>query len=114
MLRRWFPILGFSPTASWTAGPTGSPITCRLWGSAPRRSSRWHWSAPWGWSWARWEFSNPAALVTEARIAGRLPAGPWRAIALDSDAPLLAREPSSPPAGGLSAEDLAYVIYTSG
>src|SRR5437764_1318813 len=76
-------------------------------------------------------------LVTEGRLAERLPSGPWRVVALDDDGPQIQAEgggdparsvgrkaeeaaglhPSSDsrlPSSALTPAHLAYVIYTSG
>jgi aspartate racemase len=53
-------------------------------------------------------------VVTDTRLADRLPAAPLRTLCLDSGAFL---EPDAPDAPGVSvgmADDLAYVMYTSG
>src|SRR2546430_17403743 len=51
-------------------------------------------------------------VVTSAALAGRLPAGPWTALALDG--PWTAVPAGPPEAADVGAGDLAYVIYTSG
>ncbi len=55
-----------------------------------------------------------AVLLTQERLAGRLPAGSARVICLDS--PPAREEPAGPPLppAAPSGENLAYVIYTSG
>jgi amino acid adenylation domain-containing protein len=58
------------------------------------------------------EDARPAVVLTERRLAARLPAGEASVIALDEIAP----DQDVPAADGPPAEpdDLAYVIYTSG
>jgi amino acid adenylation domain-containing protein len=53
-------------------------------------------------------------LVTQQRLAERLPAGPWRVVTLDGDGPQTARACPEPAAGAPAPAHLAYVIYTSG
>ncbi|HEU0054467.1 MAG TPA: amino acid adenylation domain-containing protein, partial [Longimicrobium sp.] len=58
--------------------------------------------------------SRAAVLVTSAALAARLPAAGAAVLALDADADVIAREPSTALRGGAEAESLAYVLYTSG
>ncbi|HSF43044.1 MAG TPA: non-ribosomal peptide synthase/polyketide synthase [Thermoanaerobaculia bacterium] len=60
------------------------------------------------------EDSGAAALLTEERLAARLPEAGVRALRLDADRELLERESPDPLESGESLDDLAYVIYTSG
>ncbi|HKC73915.1 MAG TPA: AMP-binding protein, partial [Chloroflexota bacterium] len=53
-------------------------------------------------------------LVTQQRLAARLPAGPWRVVMLDADGSQTARACPQPAAGAPAPAHLAYVIYTSG
>jgi len=53
-------------------------------------------------------------ILTEQRLAGRLPSYGGRILSLDSDREILALESEENPDGGATAEDLAYVLYTSG
>ncbi|MEQ1911190.1 MAG: amino acid adenylation domain-containing protein, partial [Vicinamibacterales bacterium] len=53
-------------------------------------------------------------LLTHRGHATRLPAGPWRVIDLDADAPGIAARTMLSPSIEPAPEDLAYVIYTSG
>ena len=56
----------------------------------------------------------PAALLTQARLVGRLPAPAARVTCLDTDWPDLARRPAEQAPRDAGPEHLAYVIYTSG
>ncbi|HEY6444317.1 MAG TPA: non-ribosomal peptide synthetase [Candidatus Acidoferrales bacterium] len=58
--------------------------------------------------------SQASVLITTRTIASRLPAGPWRVLAIDADSTAIAQCPSHSPAIELEPENLAYVIYTSG
>ena len=58
--------------------------------------------------------ARPQVLITRHQIAGQLPAGQWRVIAIDREATEIDRYPTDSPANNATAEDLAYVIYTSG
>src|SRR5262249_19625449 len=53
-------------------------------------------------------------LLTQARLAGRLPASRAEVVRLDADWPAIAGRPASRPGGGARSANLAYVIYTSG
>jgi amino acid adenylation domain-containing protein len=53
-------------------------------------------------------------VVTQQRLAERLPAGPWRVVTLDAEGPQTARACPVPAAGVPAPAHLAYVIYTSG
>src|SRR5436305_3410388 len=53
-------------------------------------------------------------VVTHDRLLGNLPAGAWRAVRLDGDAPDLCRESVENPASGVEPEDLVYILFTSG
>jgi amino acid adenylation domain-containing protein len=58
---------------------------------------------------------QPAVVVSTARIAERLPEGPWRVVTLDGSAEETTAQPSVPPPSvDLAPTHLAYVIYTSG
>lgn len=58
--------------------------------------------------------ARPLVLITTERVAERIPAGPWRVIAIDRDAEEVSRQSTSSPVTDISPEHLAYVIYTSG
>jgi amino acid adenylation domain-containing protein len=58
--------------------------------------------------------SQAPVLVTQHRVAGRLPAGRWRVVDLHVEMRQIARNPVHPPEVELKAGHLAYVIYTSG
>ncbi len=53
-------------------------------------------------------------VLTASELAARLPGGSWRVVTLDGDAMEIARQPATPPAIAMTADDLAYVVYTSG
>jgi amino acid adenylation domain-containing protein len=53
-------------------------------------------------------------LLTQRRLAERLPAGVARLVQLDDDRGLFERESRENPEGAAAAGNLAYVIYTSG
>jgi len=53
-------------------------------------------------------------LLTKQHFANRLPAGRWRVINLDVEAPQISSCPASSADGAIRGKDLAYVIYTSG
>ncbi|MBZ4423317.1 non-ribosomal peptide synthetase, partial [Myxococcus sp. RHSTA-1-4] len=55
----------------------------------------------------------PVVVTTEA-LADELPSRGEQLVMMDADAPLLERQPRTPPASGAMAGHLAYVIYTSG
>jgi amino acid adenylation domain-containing protein len=52
-----------------------------------------------------------AAVVTTAALSRRLPAGPWRSIAVDA---LLPAPAPAAAVADLSPESVAYILYTSG
>jgi amino acid adenylation domain-containing protein len=58
--------------------------------------------------------SNASVVVSSARLAEGLPAGPWQTIAVDQDAAKIAAQPDTAPGSNVGGDDLAYVIYTSG
>ncbi len=60
------------------------------------------------------EDTNAPVLVTEAPLAGELPASRARVILLDAEGDALAGERADNPANGAGAGNLAYIIYTSG
>ncbi|HSU17577.1 non-ribosomal peptide synthetase [Longimicrobium sp.] len=61
------------------------------------------------------EDSAPAALLTQASLAGRFVGLAIPVLAMDADASTWAgRSTEDPEVAGLTAEHLAYVIYTSG
>jgi amino acid adenylation domain-containing protein len=53
-------------------------------------------------------------VISDSRLAGRLPAGSWQVVELDRDAAQIAAQPETLPEQTVRAEDLAYIIYTSG
>ena len=53
-------------------------------------------------------------VLTEARIAGKLPKGAHHVMQVQRSSGTVAEPPNSPSQGGPSPSDLAYVIYTSG
>ncbi len=58
--------------------------------------------------------AEPKVLVTEERLAMRLPVGKWRTIKLDTDALQIEQHSRASTSNDGRAENLAYVIYTSG
>ncbi len=58
--------------------------------------------------------AQPAVLLTQQRLAQRLPAGNWRTLNLDGDGSRIASNSAEPVESGVRVENLAYVIYTSG
>jgi amino acid adenylation domain-containing protein len=53
-------------------------------------------------------------LVTQSRLADRLPIGTSLVVMVDKDFASISRHPSSNPPSQIGPHDLAYVIYTSG
>ncbi|HEX6289615.1 MAG TPA: amino acid adenylation domain-containing protein, partial [Herpetosiphonaceae bacterium] len=53
-------------------------------------------------------------LLTQQRLAERLPESQARVVRLDADWPKIAGQPDEPASAQVSAEHLAYMIYTSG
>ncbi len=60
------------------------------------------------------EDAQPCVIVTRRGLAARLSRGRWPIVAVDADAPAIARHEATPLEHGPAPEDLAYVIYTSG
>ena len=58
--------------------------------------------------------SRVEILLTEDRLVGRLPPGPWRVISLDRPWEGVPDSEAEPPSCDPGAQGLAYVIYTSG
>jgi amino acid adenylation domain-containing protein len=58
--------------------------------------------------------AQPEVLVTEARLARRLPVGKWRTIKIDTDALQIEQYSVMSTSNDVGAQNLAYVIYTSG
>ena len=59
------------------------------------------------------EDAAPSVIVTHSRHRGLFPA--TRAVrCYDTDAPLLAQQPTANPISGVKPDNLAYIIYTSG
>jgi amino acid adenylation domain-containing protein len=55
-----------------------------------------------------------ATVVTRSALAGSLPKGTHRVVALDREAAEIAKQSTTEPAAALNGQNLAYVIYTSG
>src|SRR5262249_10184931 len=60
------------------------------------------------------EDARPAALLTQERLAARIPDIGLPVVRLDADRPEIARPDESNPPSGAGPDSLAYVIYTSG
>jgi amino acid adenylation domain-containing protein len=60
------------------------------------------------------EDADVAAVVTEERLADRLPPGKWRVVCLDAEASAISRESGKTPCVRPAPEDPAYILYTSG
>ncbi|HWS55797.1 MAG TPA: amino acid adenylation domain-containing protein, partial [Pyrinomonadaceae bacterium] len=60
------------------------------------------------------EDSAAALILTQARLAGRLPEAAARVLKVDAEWERIARASGAKPAGGACSQNLAYVIYTSG
>ncbi len=60
------------------------------------------------------EDANVPVLLTQARLAGAMPAHSARIIRLDEDWPVIAAESPASVRRPVQAHDLAYMIYTSG
>ncbi len=58
--------------------------------------------------------AKPPVVVTREGFAARLPEGSWRVVAMDVEAPQIARKSGASPKSEVLGADLAYVIYTSG
>lgn len=58
--------------------------------------------------------AQPRALVTQKRLADRLPEHGAKAVCLDEDREIIARQSAENPIRKAGADNLAYVIYTSG
>ena len=58
--------------------------------------------------------SRASVLLSQSRLAGRLPQGQARQLFLDDESEAIARECDAAPAGVVTPSDLSYVIYTSG
>jgi len=58
--------------------------------------------------------AQPRLLITTQQVAEKLPAGPWRVIAIDRDNAEINRQTTETPDNHIDADQLAYVIYTSG
>lgn len=58
--------------------------------------------------------SQPRALVTQKRLAERLPEHGAKVVFLDEDREVIARQSEANPFSNAGADNLAYVIYTSG
>ena len=57
---------------------------------------------------------EPAPLLTQAGLAGRLPAHTGTVLRLDADWPLIDGAEHRPPASGVTPANAAYILYTSG
>jgi amino acid adenylation domain-containing protein len=53
-------------------------------------------------------------LLTQSRLANKLPGSGAKLICLDMDWPIIAQEPTENPMFDIRADHLAYIIYTSG
>jgi len=60
------------------------------------------------------EDTGAPVLLTQERLASRLPARGVKRLCLDADRESIAREPIDNPVSGAGPESLVYVIYTSG
>ncbi|WP_164003091.1 AMP-binding protein, partial [Pyxidicoccus caerfyrddinensis] len=60
------------------------------------------------------EDSGAALLLTNSRLASRLPPFSGRTVLLDAESTLLARQPTHAPESPTQALGLAYVMFTSG
>ena len=60
------------------------------------------------------EDSRPAVLITDAAVAGRLPAHPARQVCLDTAADAIAACPAAALPTAVGPDHVAYAIYTSG
>lgn len=58
--------------------------------------------------------AQPSILITQQRLADRVPAGKWRTIMLDTDASQIEHHSIASAENDARPENLAYVIYTSG
>ena len=58
--------------------------------------------------------SRVSVLLTQARLAERIPPHAARTVLLDADWPRIAEESAGAPEAGVGLDHLAYVIYTSG
>jgi amino acid adenylation domain-containing protein len=58
--------------------------------------------------------SGAAVVVTEAHLAGRLPAEGVAVVAVDDERAAIAARPDGAPESGAGPENLSHVIYTSG
>src|SRR5262249_3419994 len=58
--------------------------------------------------------SGASHILTDERIAGKLPESTARAIRLDLEAAAIEREDPDDPEGPVHPDGLAYIIYTSG
>jgi len=60
------------------------------------------------------EDSQVPVLITREAINQQLPRNGWQVVDIEKQAEMLAQQPTSAPAPGISGQNLAYVIYTSG
>ena len=60
------------------------------------------------------EEARVSIVVTQQHLLARLPANQPRAVCLDTEWSIIARESAEAPANRTTGRDLAYVIYTSG
>jgi amino acid adenylation domain-containing protein len=58
--------------------------------------------------------SGASLILTQARLAGRLPGTAARVLKVDAEWERVARASGEKPAGGACSQNLVYVIYTSG
>lgn len=93
--RRLLPAL----LGTWAAGCVYVPLDCE----SPAERSRF-----------MLEDADVAAVLTEERLADRLPPGKRRVVCLDAEASAISREPGDTPRMSGTPEDPAYILYTSG
>ena len=60
------------------------------------------------------EDAGAPVLLTQSRLASRLPRHPGKVVCLDTDWERIAGEDAAPPAKATAPDNLAYMIYTSG
>ena len=60
------------------------------------------------------EDAQPGVILTQARLAGRLPRSETQVVCIDQDWPRIAAWPQDNPANIATPDNLAYVIFTSG
>jgi amino acid adenylation domain-containing protein len=58
--------------------------------------------------------ARPRVILTQQRLAGRLPPSAAPLVCVDADGPAVTGEGDGNPAGGAGRDNVAYVLYTSG